>query len=271
MPAQLSVSPNQPAVNPAASAAATAKLSSVPQGGYTHVIVSGESLYAIARKYDVSTDELVRANGLASADKIYVGQKILVPGAAGAGAQSAPTQTATVTTQAPRTLAKPAAVVTREPATQTAPATVEPKRVEMANTSPTQPKATEAAQPASGAGKFRWPASGKLIADFAASKGTGINIEVPEGTSVRAADAGTVIYVGSAVEGYGNLILIKHDNGYVSAYAHLSQASVVKGDTVVRGSAIGLAGMTGSVTRPQLHFELRKGATPVDPVPLMAG
>ena len=123
----------------------------------------------------------------------------------------------------------------------------------------------------SGNDKFRWPVSGRVLVDFASSKGTGINIEVPEGSSVKAAENGTVIYVGSGVEGYGNLVLIRHPNGYVSAYAHLQSMSVAKGAVVTRGDTIGAAGMTGSVTKPQLHFELRKGATPVDPIPLLAG
>jgi murein DD-endopeptidase MepM/ murein hydrolase activator NlpD len=128
------------------------------------------------------------------------------------------------------------------------------------------------AEPAmSGADKFRWPVTGKVIVNFAASHDTGINIAAPEGTPVKAAENGTVIYVGSGVEGYGNLILIRHSNGYVSAYANLKDMSVAKGTTVGRGDTIGSAGATGAVTSPQLHFELRKGATPVDPVPLLAG
>jgi murein DD-endopeptidase MepM/ murein hydrolase activator NlpD len=122
----------------------------------------------------------------------------------------------------------------------------------------------------SGADKFRWPISGRVITDFANSKGTGINIEAPEGAAVRAAENGQVIYAGSGVEGYGNLILIRHPNGYVSAYAHLQQMNVAKGTVVNRGDNIGTAGKTGSVSKPQLHFELRKGATPVDPIPLLA-
>jgi murein DD-endopeptidase MepM/ murein hydrolase activator NlpD len=122
----------------------------------------------------------------------------------------------------------------------------------------------------SGADKFRWPISGRVITDFANSKGTGINIEAPEGTAVRAAENGQVIYAGSGVEGYGNLVLIRHPNGYVSAYAHLKDMNVAKGTVVNRGDNIGTAGMTGSVSKPQLHFELRKGATPVDPIPLLA-
>jgi murein DD-endopeptidase MepM/ murein hydrolase activator NlpD len=122
----------------------------------------------------------------------------------------------------------------------------------------------------SGSDKFRWPVSGRILTDFASSKGTGINIEASEGSPVKAAENGTVIYVGSGVEGYGNLILIRHPNGYVSAYAHLGSMNVTKGANVARGDTIGAAGMTGSVSKPQLHFELRKGATPVDPVPLLA-
>jgi murein DD-endopeptidase MepM/ murein hydrolase activator NlpD len=122
----------------------------------------------------------------------------------------------------------------------------------------------------SGAERFRWPVSGRVITDFAASRGTGINIEVPEGTPVLAAENGTVIYTGSGVEGYGNLVLVRHPNGYVSAYAHLQSIGVQRGAVVNRGDSIGAAGMTGSVSRPQLHFELRRGATPVDPMPLLA-
>ena len=123
----------------------------------------------------------------------------------------------------------------------------------------------------SGNDKFSWPVSGRVLTDFASSKGTGINIEASEGSSVGAAENGTVIYVGSGVEGYGNLILIRHPNGYVSAYAHLKSMSVAKGAVVNPGDTIGAAGMSGSVSKPQLHFELRKGATPVDPMPLLAG
>jgi murein DD-endopeptidase MepM/ murein hydrolase activator NlpD len=123
----------------------------------------------------------------------------------------------------------------------------------------------------SGADKFRWPVSGKVITDFSSSRGTGINIAAPEGAPIKAAENGTVIYVGSGVEGYGNLVLIRHANGYVSAYAYLKDMSVQKGQTVGRGDVIGSAGTTGAAQTPQLHFELRKGATPVDPVPLLAG
>lgn len=260
MPAQLST-PTTQAIPDAIKATPTA-VAAQAGSGYAHVIESGESLYAIARRYNVSTDTLVLANGLVSPDKIFVGQKIIVPGAQNLPAQSvrqpvAVDTTVTSSASAPvaPNLAQRAPVVLPQ-----APSVVsEPQPVAVATTTP--PATT---------GTFRWPVSGKVITDFPASKGTGINIEVPEGTAVRAAGNGQVIYVGDAVEGYGNLILIRHDNGFVSAYAHLSQATVSKGTNVARGDVIGNAGMTGSVNKPQLHFELRKGATPVDPVPLLA-
>lgn len=121
------------------------------------------------------------------------------------------------------------------------------------------------------AGNFRWPARGRVIAGFGANGGNeGINIAVPEGTPVKAAEAGTVTYAGSEVKGYGNLILVRHDNGFVSAYAHNGSLSVKRGEQVKRGQVIATSGQTGNVTSPQLHFEIRKGATPVDPMKHLA-
>lgn len=239
-------------------------------GIYSHVIESGESLYSIARRYDVTAQAIIQANGFSSPDKIFVGQKIIIPGRADLLTAKGPAKP--LNGDSPT--AAPVAPVIKAPVTTAA---IGNPQVLESNTQPMAEPAAEPQQVAalgepkmSGADKFRWPISGKVIADFAQSKGTGINIEAPEGASVRAAENGTVIYVGSGVEGYGNLILIRHPNGYVSAYAHLKSMSVSKGQNVNRGDNIGQAGMTGSVNRPQLHFELRKGATPVDPMPLLA-
>lgn len=119
-------------------------------------------------------------------------------------------------------------------------------------------------------GKFRWPVRGRIISDFGAKPGggrnEGVNLAVPEGTPVHAADDGTVIYSGNELKGYGNLILVRHDEGWVSAYAHNSELKVKRGDTIRRGDIVALAGATGSVSQPQLHFELRQGNKPVDPL-----
>ncbi|MEO6015092.1 MAG: M23 family metallopeptidase [Devosia sp.] len=268
-PVQQTKSASLGTLSPAPAAAPT--LAVVPDNAYIHVIESGESLYTVARRYNVTAQAIVQANGMSSPDKIYVGQKVIIPGMTGKAPQASTkiaSADASKVTQ-PMALAAPKADAKLN---KTA-AIADPKLLdpEASKAEPVPAKVAVVEPVMSGADKFRWPISGKVITDFISSKGTGINIEAPEGASVRASENGQVIYVGSGVEGYGNLILIRHANGYVSAYAHLKSVAVSKGDNVSRGDSIGQAGMTGSVTRPQLHFELRKGATPVDPIPLLAG
>jgi murein DD-endopeptidase MepM/ murein hydrolase activator NlpD len=321
-----------PAMMPKAAVASAPPLSVVPTATYTHVIKSGESLYTIARHYGVTAQSIMQATGISAPDKIYVGQRVLIPGRpdllAAMDHVAAPAEAAKLPTDSSKPVvaqAEPEPMAPPLPAHHSAPA--ETKVASLGKTDqslvplagrvlangPTSPlpashsavtaakpaltppstsasapaaapapvKTASIAQPApkmpleepamSGADKFRWPVSGKVIVNFAASKGTGINIAAPEGTPVKAAENGTVIYVGSGVEGYGNLILIRHANGYVSAYADLKDTGVQKGAVVNRGDTIGTTGATGAVTSPQLHFELRKGATPVDPLPLLAG
>jgi murein DD-endopeptidase MepM/ murein hydrolase activator NlpD len=119
--------------------------------------------------------------------------------------------------------------------------------------------------------EFRWPARGRIIQGFKAGDNDGINISVPAGTSVRAAESGTVVYSGDGLKGYGNLVLIKHPNGFVTAYGNNGELDVKRGDKVARGQVIAKSGDTGNVNSPQLHFELRKGSTPVDPTSYLAG
>ena len=122
---------------------------------------------------------------------------------------------------------------------------------------------------------FRWPVKGRVIAGFGkrpnGTENDGINLAVPEGTPIKAADDGVVAYAGNELKGYGNLVLIRHANGFVSAYANASELLVKRGDTIKRGQVIAHAGQTGNVTSPQLHFEIRKGSTPVDPAKYLSG
>lgn len=131
------------------------------------------------------------------------------------------------------------------------------------------PKSDKAA--ADGSPEFRWPARGRVIQGFKAGGNDGINIAVPEGTAVKAAEDGTVAYAGSELKGYGNLVLVRHPNGFVSAYANNGSLDVKRGDSVKRGQTIAKSGQSGNVSSPQLHFELRKGAQPVDPANYLAG
>ena len=118
--------------------------------------------------------------------------------------------------------------------------------------------------------EFRWPAKGRIIQGFGGGS-DGINIALPEGTPVKAVENGVVAYAGNELKGYGNLVLIRHDNGYVSAYANNGELKVKRGEQVKRGQTIATSGQSGNVSSPQLHFELRKGSTPVDPMPYLAG
>jgi len=121
--------------------------------------------------------------------------------------------------------------------------------------------------------RFLWPVEGRVISSFGdnpnGGRNDGINISVPRGTPVRAADDGEVSYVGNELKGYGNLILIRHDNGFVTAYAHTDGVQVKRGEHVERGQIIATVGDTGNVSQPQLHFELRHGTQPVDPTPYL--
>ncbi len=137
------------------------------------------------------------------------------------------------------------------------------------------PSDVAADTPSADGKSFRWPVRGRIISGFGAKpngeKNDGINLAVPAGTSIKSVEAGTVIYAGNELAGYGNLVLIRHAGGWVSAYAHNQDLTVKRGDTVQRGQIIAHAGTTGSVTSPQLHFELRMGAKPVNPLDYLAG
>jgi murein DD-endopeptidase MepM/ murein hydrolase activator NlpD len=126
-----------------------------------------------------------------------------------------------------------------------------------------------------GSPQFRWPVRGRVISGYGAKangqQNDGINLAVPEGTEVKAAENGVVAYAGNELKGYGNLVLLRHSDGWMTAYAHNSQLMVKRGDNVRRGQTIARAGSTGGVASPQVHFEIRKGSTPVDPTQYLAG
>ncbi|RDJ27636.1 LysM peptidoglycan-binding domain-containing protein [Bosea caraganae] len=182
--------------------------------------------------------------------------------------EARPTAVAEVKKPAPAPVpekAKPVVVASAPPEQKV---TAVPKSEPVAEpaTTASLPKQEDAAASAD----FRWPARGRVIAGYG-GKGSneGINIAVPEGTPVKAAEGGVVAYAGSELKGYGNLVLIRHPNGYVSAYAHNGELNVKRGETVKRGQVVAKSGQSGNVASPQLHFELRKGSTPVDPVPYL--
>ncbi|MEI9991521.1 MAG: peptidoglycan DD-metalloendopeptidase family protein [Rhizomicrobium sp.] len=143
-----------------------------------------------------------------------------------------------------------------------------------ASTTPPAPIQPANYTPIQGGLAFSWPLSGPVVAEYGTTvsgeRNDGINIAVPSGTPIHAAAAGQISYAGNELRGYGNLVLIKHDDGYVTAYAHADRIVVNRGDYVQKGQIIGYAGQTGDVTSPQLHFEIRKGVAPVNPHTLLA-
>ena len=231
--------------------------------GNVHVVQSGETLMSIARRNGVTLAALARANHVQSTAKLSTGDRLTIPAGGHPVAAAHPAPAPQVAQ--PRTV--PAAKV----------ASAAP--VQSAHVAKEEPHATDTvvktAEPNGAMPAFRWPVRGRVIAGFGTkSNGTpndGINLAVPEGTPVKAADDGVVAYAGNELKGYGNLVLIRHSNGYVSAYAHASELMVKRGDTIKRGQVIAHAGQTGNVTSPQLHFEIRKGSTPVDPTQFLGG
>ena len=160
------------------------------------------------------------------------------------------------------------------PPPSAAPATLTPPQAaptQQAAAPPSTPQAS--AEPTPG-GRFPWPVRGRILANYGNAPGgghnDGINIAAPLGTPVRAIDAGTVVYSGNEVKGYGNILLIRHANGWISAYAHLDDVAVKQGDTIAVGEVIAKVGNTGGVGEPQLHFELRRGKKPVNPTEFLA-
>ncbi|MEM1283904.1 MAG: peptidoglycan DD-metalloendopeptidase family protein [Pseudomonadota bacterium] len=234
----------------------------MPAAG-THVVASGETLFSIARRYNMTAQQLIAANGITDPNRIRIGQRLVVSSVP--GAQSLP-QVAAAPTQTP------AQVVASRSYTPPRPATTETQLVQQ--TAAIQQVAARNDEISEQTPlQFRWPIRGRVLSEFGGTtngvRNDGVNIAVPEGASVRAAEEGEIVYAGNELRGFGNLVLIQHRNGYVTAYAHNSRLDVQRGDRVSRGDVIARAGSTGDVDTPQLHFEIRRGTTPVDPSPYL--
>jgi murein DD-endopeptidase MepM/ murein hydrolase activator NlpD len=210
----------------------------------THTVARGETGYSISRRYGVDLTSLVRINSLSAPYRLRVGQRLRIP----AGGRSARSASATPPSRAP--------------AAQ--------------STTPNRPsdRTRVGAPPPRQGSTFAWPLEGRILVGFGSLgdglHSDGINIRSARGASVKAADAGVVAYAGNELRGFGNLLLIRHDGGWVTAYAHNEQLLVSRGDRVRRGQSIASVGSSGGVSEPQLHFEVRRGTTAVDPVRYLA-
>jgi murein DD-endopeptidase MepM/ murein hydrolase activator NlpD len=196
--------------------------------GTTHVVEKGETLYRIAKAYGIDPRELMEANGITDPKALAPGQELFVPGAPRP-------------VDVPPTAGGPAAA----------------------------PRDTEALLPRKGGtGALQWPVKGVLYRGFGVKQGQrhdGIDLSAPEGTPVRAAAAGEVIYVGTQ-SGYGLIVIVRHASGLITLYAHNSEVLVKDGDRVEAGTPVAKVGQTGRTSGPHLHFEVREGTRPRDPL-----
>ncbi len=235
-----------------------------PSGGYK--VQPGDSLAKIARENGVSVAALKAANGISN-ESIRVGQTLAMPGAGTDGIKTAsvPAKEAAKAVETasakPEPYKAPAAAAATAPSAPAATASVSDieKKSDMASVAPES----------TGIGKYRWPVRGAVINNFGdnveGSRNDGINISVPEGTPIKAAENGVVIYAGNGLKQLGNTVLVRHDDGKVTVYGNAANLDVQRGQKVQRGQTIATSGMTGSAKRPQVHFEVRKDATPVNP------
>jgi len=230
----------------------------------SYTVKRGDSISRIARMYNISQQELQRANNITNPNSLLLGQVLTIPG------QYAESGRVIAQTQMPVRVASRGPGV---PLPLTNPA--RGKRSAPLGAKKTASRARSLPQPEPMTGnQFRWPVKGRIVSGFgvkpSGKHNDGINVAVPKGTSVKAAENGVVAYAGKELEPYGNLVLLRHANNWVTAYAHNDKLMVKRGDTVRRGQVIAKAGQTGNVSQPQLHFELRKGSKPINPLSYMA-
>ena len=255
------------------------------------IVQSGQTLSGIAHAYHVPMSVVADANHLSPPYRILIGQALIIPGSGEPppyGPAVAMTEPMPPASAPPLPAPPPPPASWGPPPAGGPPTALPPPTSETPSPSPgsapapaaSAPRETPAApgpiasaepppSPRTGSGTFLWPVRGHLLEGYGAGPdGThndGINIAAPRGAAVQATDGGVVAYAGNELRGYGNLVLIKHPNGWISAYAHCDLILVKTGQKVARGQVIARVGSTGNVSEPQLHFELRRGKKPVDP------
>ena len=236
----------------------------LPPGGGTYVVKPGDSLAKIARATGANIDDLKAANDLGKGG-IRVGQTLKLPHGASAPVAD-PVKTASIAPQKPAVKAAaepaPVAAAPAQPAQAAATQSVD-DAAEKSDVASAAPEST-------GIGKYRWPVRGAVVAGYGAnvegSRNDGIDISVPQGTPIKAAENGVVIYAGNGLKELGNTVLVRHDDGTVTVYGHADTLSVTRGQKVQRGQTVAVSGMSGNAKSPQVHFEVRKNASPVNPM-----
>jgi murein DD-endopeptidase MepM/ murein hydrolase activator NlpD len=236
-------------------------------------VQSGDTLYRVSRIFGVNSSEISRLNNIKPPYTIRVGQVLRLPSvtrktkSALSSSSSSPSSSGGIQRQS---LPPPSGSTAQGNAST-------PAKI----ASSTKPPMTVASKPRSGSSsiktatpkrassKFLRPVNGRILSNYGVKKNglhnDGINISAPKGTPIRAAENGVVVYAGNELKGSGNLVLIRHENQWMTAYAHMDRISIKKGAVVRRGQSIGTVGTTGSVSKPQLHFEVRRGTEAINP------
>jgi murein DD-endopeptidase MepM/ murein hydrolase activator NlpD len=260
-----------------------ARLAPARTSYFTVPVGTAGSVTDIARRYQVKEDDLLALNDIRDPNHLPSGGDIRIPAYAGLREKADP-PLKMASLERPRVGipdAPPAPASNSVPFPKTKPVQVarEPEAAKAA--APWLDKdwfnafTATAPDPKMGPVNFLWPVKGRVISNFGASasgeRNGGIDISAARGAPIYAAADGTVSYVGDELKSYGNLVLIRHDNGFITAYAHADSVTVTRGQHVTRGEVIATAGATGDVTEPQLHFELRAGSKAVNPQPYLVG
>jgi murein DD-endopeptidase MepM/ murein hydrolase activator NlpD len=264
------IQPGQRLVIPARKNANAPMLQNAPvanTAANVHTTTAGDTIFSLSRKYKVSPQAIASANNMTLATQLKIGQQVRIPA-------TAPIANTPATQPQPQ----------MQRNVQTVPQTQTQQIVQNENTPapenvgvvrPNTPPAVTEAPRANTGPNFHWPVRGRILSAYGkkpnGQQNDGINVSVPDGTPIRASEDGVVAYAGNELKGFGNLVLIRHADNWVTAYAHLGTLDVKKDQKVKRGDIIARAGQTGGVTSPQLHFEIRKGSSPVDPEKHLSG
>lgn len=230
----------------------------------TYRVRNGDSLSKVARIFAVPTQKMIAVNDIVPPYRIHPGQVLKLPRVsaqeASAGYESVRMISAKQTGIAPEQ--QDFVVPERKPEIEVREAEGKQKVAAKSKAVRTKPAKRSSSQ-------FLRPVNGKIISSYGAKKGglhnDGVNILAPRGSPVKAADNGVVVYAGSELKGSGNLVLVRHSDRWMTAYAHLDKITVKRGTVLARGQKLGTVGSTGAVDKPQLHFEVRRGTNAVNP------
>lgn len=258
-----------------------------------YTVRPGDTLYKVSRLFNTGTSDVARQNNLSAPYSLKTGQVLRMPSSVPAPRPSPVMRLASIVTPqtkpTPPYLAPPQQAAAQSSQYLSPPAKAESSTVQaqprnqlphgysaaggmpsvQAASSLPRPVQISATPPERSSSRFLMPVSGQVVSSYGSKKNglhnDGINIAAPRGTPVKAAENGVVVYVGNELRGTGNLVLVRHADRYMSAYAHLEEFTVRRGQTITRGQTIGTVGSTGAVSSPQLHFEIRQGTQAIDP------